>query len=122
MLLSFVEHHRGVMDPITLQALTYARTIANSMGVPSQAVVISNGTDTLTERLRQYGVSHVYVIQHSRLLDYEPEAWAKSIVQLIRSKRCQIVLAPSTDRGNELLARIAAMTESPMAANCLQLD
>jgi electron transfer flavoprotein alpha subunit len=59
-------------------------------------------------------------VKHPWLEDYAPEAWARSIAQLIQSARPRAVLAASTDRGNEVLAHIAALTQLPMAANCVQ--
>ena len=35
-----------------------------------------------------------------------------------RERRSSVVLAPGTDRGNEVLAHVAAMLDLPMAANC----
>jgi electron transfer flavoprotein alpha subunit len=57
-------------------------------------------------------------VQHEQLDDYVPEAWARSVVQLIDSLSPEAVLAPGTDRGSEWLAHVAALTEQPLAANC----
>jgi electron transfer flavoprotein alpha subunit len=50
---------------------------------------------------------------------YAPAAWARSIVQAIAEGGPSAVLAPGTDRGNEVLAHVAAELDQPLAANCV---
>ena len=52
---------------------------------------------------------------------YAPAAWAQTLVQEATARGATAVLAPGTDRGNELLARIAAKLDQPMAANCTSI-
>jgi electron transfer flavoprotein alpha subunit len=49
---------------------------------------------------------------------YAPAAWASSIVDAVRERSPSAVVAPGSDRGNELLAHAAALLDLPMAANC----
>lgn len=46
----------------------------------------------------------------------------KGMVQLIESEAPNAVVAPGTDRGHEVLAHVAARTELPMAANCIDVS
>ena len=50
--------------------------------------------------------------------DYAPAAWAASIAGVVAERAPSAVVAPGSDRGNELLAHVAARLEQPMAANC----
>jgi electron transfer flavoprotein alpha subunit len=52
---------------------------------------------------------------------YAPAAWAQTIVGLIERHSGDAVVAPGTDRGNELLAHVAAKLGQPMAANCVSV-
>ncbi|MHB1570536.1 MAG: electron transfer flavoprotein subunit alpha/FixB family protein [Solirubrobacteraceae bacterium] len=52
---------------------------------------------------------------------YAPAAWAQTLVQEATARGATAVLAPGTDRGNELLAYVAAKLDQPMAANCTSL-
>ncbi len=49
---------------------------------------------------------------------YAPAAWGRTLAGAIRSRTPTAVVAPGTDRGNELLAHVAAVLDLPMAANC----
>ena len=50
---------------------------------------------------------------------YAPAAWAAALVELIIEREPEAVIAPGSDRGNEVLAHVAARLDLPMAANCL---
>ena len=50
---------------------------------------------------------------------YAPAAWAEAIMNRIEQASPDVVVAPGTDRGNEVLAHVAAMLDQPMAANCV---
>ncbi len=53
--------------------------------------------------------------------DYAPLSWARSIADAIEQRGPSAVLAPGTDRGNEVLAHVAATLDLPMAANCVSI-
>ncbi len=79
-------------DELSRQAATFAR----GLGEESQAVAIS------ADR-------------------YAPKAYAQALVELIEQRAPSAVLAAATDRGNEVLAHVAAMLDQPMAANCVSV-
>jgi electron transfer flavoprotein alpha subunit len=49
---------------------------------------------------------------------FAPAAWAQAVVEQVEQARPTLVLAPGTDRGNEVMAHVAAILDQPMAANC----
>ena len=53
--------------------------------------------------------------------DYAPAAWAQTLVELAQQRLAHAVVAPGTDRGNEVLAHIAAKLDQPMSANCVSV-
>jgi electron transfer flavoprotein alpha subunit len=53
---------------------------------------------------------------------YAPAVWAESIVAMIEERGPSVVVAPGTDRGNEVLAHVASRLDLPMAANCASLN
>jgi electron transfer flavoprotein alpha subunit len=52
---------------------------------------------------------------------YSPAGWARPLVEMIEQRGPSAVLAPGTDRGNEVLAHVAAALDLPMAANCVSV-
>ena len=52
---------------------------------------------------------------------YAPAAIAQTLVELIGQRSPATVIGPGTDRGNEVLAHVAAKLDQPMAANCVSI-
>jgi electron transfer flavoprotein alpha subunit len=120
-ILGLVDHEQGQLDELSLQTLTLCRRIAEASSGSLEAVLIGADARPLAESLGNYGVSTVHVVEHSRLDAFAPEAWAESIAQLAATSTPAAVVAGGSDRGNEILARLAARTELPMAANCVEV-
>lgn len=119
MILSFVEHENGAVSAPALEMLTLARKLAGQMNTAVEAIVIGAKGRAAAEGLRQYGVAKAHVAVHERLTNYAPEAWAHSIAQLMEALKPQAVLAAGTERGNEVLAHVAARANAALAANCI---
>jgi len=99
----------------SLRALTLARSLGDtSVGT----VVFAEATDVPADALAGYGATDVYVIEPSSLEGYAPQAWARALAGLAAETGATAVLAAGTDRGNEVLAHLGAITGLPMAANC----
>ena len=114
--LVLVDHDRGVLDDLTLQALTAARAIGSV-----EAVVIGD-YQQLAPKLAEFGAETVHVVTHELVVDYGPEAWASALVQVITITAAEVVVGPGTDRGNEVLAHIGALLNVPMVANCVEIN
>ena len=94
---------------------------ARSLGEDVHAVTIGAAADGLAAELGTYGVSVVVQAHHDLLSDYGPEAWGETVAQLVREYSPTAVLASGTDRGNELIAQVAARLDLPMVANCNEI-
>jgi len=91
-------------DPVSLEALTFAARLGDA-----EALVFGEAdVEGYVARARR--------VVHDRLDEYAPEAWAQAIVELAP----EIVVAPGTDRGHEVLARVAARLGVPLAANVVE--
>jgi len=95
----------------SLRALTLARSLGDV-----KAVVFAGTAPQ--DILAGYGVTDVYVIEPGSLEGYAPQAWARTLAGLAAEAGATAVLAAGTDRGNEVLAHLGAITGLPMAANC----
>jgi electron transfer flavoprotein alpha subunit len=52
---------------------------------------------------------------------YAPAAWAQTLVEIAQSRGATAIIAPGSERGNEILAHVAAKLDQPMAANCVSI-
>jgi electron transfer flavoprotein alpha subunit len=115
--LALVEHQGGRPDDVSLESLTVARRVADSYGEPLHAVAIG----TPSPGLGAHGVAAVHVADDDRFAEFAPAAWARAVVEAVGRSGAATVVGPGTDRGNEVLAHVAAMTDQPMAANCTEV-
>jgi electron transfer flavoprotein alpha subunit len=92
-------------DELSLQALALARTFADvegiSVGAPAGVAV---------------DVLHVAELDGS----YAPAAWAAAVAEAAGG--ADAVVGPGSDRGNEVLAHVAARLDQPFAANVTSVD
>jgi electron transfer flavoprotein alpha subunit len=96
-----------------------ALTLGRSLGEPFLGAVVFADSDRVpASALADYGVTDVYVIEPGTLEGYAPQAWARVLAGLATETGATAVLAAGTDRGNEVLAHLGAITGLPMAANC----
>ena len=109
--LALVEHDAGSPDELSLQSLALAR----DFGGPLHALAIGG---PVTE-LGAYGVETLHVAKGDRLSTYAPAAWAACLEQLIDQIGPAAVVAAGTNRGNEVLAHLAARRDLPFAANVI---
>jgi electron transfer flavoprotein alpha subunit len=122
MILGLVEHDRGQLNEACLQMLTLGRRLAGQLNAPLGAVVVSAEAGPWLERLGALGVSVVFHAGHELLVDYAPAAWAQCVIEAISAAGAQAALAIGTDRGNEVMAHVAARMNLPMAANCTDVQ
>lgn len=120
--LCVVEHDRGELAPATLEAMTAARALASAHGVPLETVAIGDVAGHAVDRLAEFGAEVVHVVSDESLEDYGPEIWADCVTQAVRSVTPSVVLATGTDRGNEVMAGVAARLGAPFAANCTEVE
>jgi electron transfer flavoprotein alpha subunit len=121
MIAGVVEHDRGILNELSLEMLTCGRRLAGELGAPLHAILIGGVARDLAGRLGEYGASTVHLVEHDRLDDYTPEAWAQSVVGLVAELKPQVIMAAGSDRGHEVMAHVAARLDLPMAANCTEV-
>jgi electron transfer flavoprotein alpha subunit len=122
MILGLIEHDRGKLNDLSLEMLTVGRRLAVRLNAPLHAILIGEVARPLADRLKAYGVSTVHLAQHAKLDEYAPEAWAQSVVELVTAVKPEVMMAAGSDRGNEVMAHVAARANLPMAANCTEVQ
>jgi electron transfer flavoprotein alpha subunit len=109
----------GVLDA-SLRALTFARSLAQSSGAELDAVSIGPVAPSTLETLSSYGVGTLHQLKLEGLDGYAPRGWARALSELTERSEASALVAAGSDRGNEVLANVGAMTGLPMVANCLR--
>jgi electron transfer flavoprotein alpha subunit len=115
-ILVLAEHDGGSIDELSLQALALAR----GLGEPVEALLV--GSSEAAGGLGAHGVATVHVAEDERLAAYAPGAWARCVTELLERLEPSAVVAAGTNRGNEVLAHVAARLDLPFAANCTRME
>lgn len=113
MVLVLAEQSGGNVSDPSLQALTVAR----SLGEPVHALLIGSAAD-----LTQHGVAVAHVAEHVALGAFVPDAWAAILGEVADRLEAAAVFAAGTERGNEVMARLAARAGLPLATNCIAVS
>jgi len=114
----------GVPDRGSLEAASLARQVAGELGAPLEAVLVADPASARSAAvsLAGLGLGAAIVVEHPDLTLDHPDAWAAAIAQVVEARGAVAVVGSGTERGNELLGRVAARIGQPMAANCLSVE
>ncbi|HEY7132482.1 MAG TPA: electron transfer flavoprotein subunit alpha/FixB family protein [Candidatus Limnocylindrales bacterium] len=111
-------------DRASLETLTFARDLAGQLGAPLEAVVVADPTEARAAAAGLAGrdVSSAIVVGGGGLTTDHPDGWAAAIAQVAAERGAAAIVGAGTERGNDLLARVAARLDLPMAANVLSIQ
>jgi electron transfer flavoprotein alpha subunit len=115
--LVYVEHQDGQPDEVSLQAIALAREIAGDGSL--DALLAGPGAAEAAASLGAHGVGRAHVADHDVFARHAPVALGRCIAELIERLSPAAVVAAGSERGNEVLAHAAAITDLPLAANCI---
>lgn len=121
MLLVVLEHDQGVLVEASREALTFGRTLAEEMHEDLAAALIGTDDEALVDEAANFGAETVYTCTHDVLSDYGPDAYGAVVAQMAEDLEPAAVLACGSDRGNEVLAQVAARLDMPFVANCVEV-
>jgi electron transfer flavoprotein alpha subunit len=108
----------SVADP-SARALTFARTLAATSAEVLAAATFGPPASVPAARLGAYGVVDAYAVDSADLTGYAPAAWARALAGLMSTSSASAVVAAGTDHGAEVLAHLGAISDLPVAANCV---
>jgi len=119
MILGVIEFEDKQVTEASLQMITFAKDVAAAAGDELVALVIG-GSDSsgLAEQVGTCGVTKAIAASDEQLANYAPVAWASVVSQVIADKKPSMVFAPGTDKGNEFMTHLAAMSGQAVASNC----
>lgn len=125
--LVLVESEPEEMSTLSLEALTFARGLAEAKGasgadaVAVHALVVGDVPASGLDELSAHGAAVLHQVSDPRLAAYSAAAWASCVVDAVRAHAPSVVLAPASPRGNEVLAHVAARLDLRMAANVTEV-
>jgi len=121
-ILALVAITGGAPERASLEALALARRLASDTGAALEAVLIADeaAARSAAASLAGCGVTTAVVVTHDQLTADHPDGWAAAVAQVVEARAPAAVVGAGTERGNELLARVAARLGLPMAAPAIE--
>jgi len=116
--LAFAESRGGDLRKVAYEAVTVARTLADTAGGEVHAVVAGPpGMAAKAAALGTYGADVVTVIEHAAFADYNPEALAVFVAERARGGGYRVVALIASAQGKDLAPRVAGKLGVPLASD-----
>ena len=112
----------GTLSAVTKELLGKAAVLAEKLHQDVEALLIGSESDAAVSSLAAYGAQRIHLAGHPSLASFIEENYARAAVQVIRECRPDILLVGATPRGRGLSARIAALLQTGLTADCTELD
>ncbi len=118
MILVYVETSADGIQEVSLEAITFARTLSDAgNGVPIDAVIVGPAPADAATELASYGVRNVHHASGDDFELFSGAATATAVAAAREAAGSVVVMAGGTNRGNEVAARVATRLDVAMAAN-----
>ena len=120
--LVFAEHKHGHLPKTTLVAINAGLEMARKRGGACSAVVVGDNCDGPASEIAKYGVNKVIVLEDARLAHHLADGAAQALGTLLKSIGAETLIATATAIGKDLLPRIAARLNAPMASEIIAIN
>jgi electron transfer flavoprotein alpha subunit len=119
-ILVFIEEREGKVKKPSLEALSAARTIADSLQETVIALGIGNGE--FSENPAHYGADKVVRAQHELLNSYSTEGYCATVCQVVADIHPRVILSAASAMGRDLMPRVAAKLGVGLAQDCIEAE
>ncbi|MDI6799190.1 MAG: electron transfer flavoprotein subunit alpha/FixB family protein [Actinomycetota bacterium] len=117
----FIEIRRGKIAPVSLEILGEARRLANQLGGKLVALVLGQNLKEISEEIATFGPDEVIVLEDEALTEASEDNFAQALAELVKRYSPDIILGGATIFGRAMIPRLAAMLETGLTADCLEL-
>ncbi len=110
------ENWRGKVSDVTYELLALGRELADGLGVPLEAVVLSHQGRALTHELG--AADTVLYLDHPSLAEPTAESYGAALAQLMQARKPQGVLVPLSNVSWDWVGVLPAMLGAPYLNFC----
>lgn len=101
----------------TLAAITFAKDAAEALDGTFSILALGNGIDDALSDLAKYGAEAVYKAAGDSVESYICEAYAPTISKVAEDNDFEVVVAPASNFGKDLMPRVAQRLSAGMASD-----
>ncbi|MCX8021002.1 MAG: electron transfer flavoprotein subunit alpha/FixB family protein [Chitinophagaceae bacterium] len=117
--LAFVDTAEGKIKKGSLEALSYASQLAGVLNTRSEALVIGETQEDLTQ-LGKYGIAKVYHVQNAPSV-FDSQLYTKIAADAVSAAGAKVLVFPGTSNGKALAPRLSAKLKAGMVSGVVQL-
>ncbi len=118
----FAEYRNGRIAPVTYELLGAGRKLADDKGVKLAAVLFTDKTGQLPEKLISYGADQVYVAENEAFARFTDDVYGNALEELAVIHKPEVILAGATAIGRSFIPRVATSLKTGLTADCTKLE
>ena len=115
------EQRDGVVCTVVYELLNKARELARDLNTYVGVIFLGHGIEDKAKELIARGADKVFLVDAPQLKNFLAENYAKTVINLVRKHKPEIVLAGATTTGRSLVSRIAVPLYAGLTADCTEL-
>jgi electron transfer flavoprotein alpha subunit len=117
------EQLSGHVQRVSYELLARGRLLADKRRTELTAVLMTRAAaDADIRQLLLCGADRVIVMQHEALEHFLPEPYCACLLNLVRSRSPEVVLAAATSVGRTIMPMVAALAHTGLTADCTELE
>lgn len=113
--LVIAEHKKGHLKKSSLEILSAAK------GCEVYGVIFGSDAQAAAAELAGQGVKEVFWVKDTGFEHYHPEAFAFATEKVIQQVKPNFVVGTSSSIGKDLIPKLAARFDGPLAADCVEM-
>jgi electron transfer flavoprotein alpha subunit len=117
-ILVFIEEREGKVKKTSLEALSAARKMADTLQESVTALRMTGGEPS--SNLAHYGADKIINAQHELLSAYSTEGFCTAVTQVAQKVQARFILGSASAMGRDLLPRVAARLGVGLAQDCIE--
>ncbi len=118
----FAEQKDGVLNKGSLELFECGQQLGKEVDEEVCVVLLGDTISHLVKEIAAYGIEKVYVAENNMLKDYQTNAYANTLSEIIAHHKPSIVLYSATPLGRDLAPRIARRLGVGLTADCTELS
>lgn len=119
--LVYVENTDGNFKKSVYEVVSYAKSVADSLGTTVTAISIGDVAESELQKLGNYGASEVLNVSNTQLKQFINQAYASVIVAAAQKVGAKTVVISNSFSGKSLAPRVAAKLNAGLADGAVSL-
>lgn len=116
------ETENNELSSVTKELLGKANELSSRLGQTVEAILIGSQVTSLASELIAYGAKRVHLVDDNMFASFIEEDYAQVVIEVCHKYHPDILLVGATPSGRGLSARIAALLQTGLTADCTELE